>query len=320
LFQRGSPPPSLRTCLAALDLRSPVILASGILGYSFEIFERIIEAGAGAVVSKSIGVNPRVGYANPTVVEVDCGYLNAVGLAGPGYRAFCSEMTKYDAKELPIIVSLFGSTPQEFKTMAEEIEKHHAIAYELNLSCPHVGKVGTEVGEDDELVEKIIKSVKRTTTKPVFAKLSPMFMHIEEKAKVAVEAGADGITAINTIKAMGFDIDLGIPLLSNEVGGLSGKAIKSVGVRCVYEIAGAVDVPVIGCGGVETWEDAIEYFIAGASAVQVGTAISVHSIEIFRELNKGISDYLALKGIKDIAGLVGNYRRTRKDSGGKTIQ
>jgi dihydroorotate dehydrogenase (NAD+) catalytic subunit len=138
-----------------------------------------------------------------------------------------------------------------------------------------------------------------------------MFMHIDEQAKVAVEAGADGITAINTMKAMAFDLELGIPVLSNEVGGLSGQSIKSVGVRCVYEISRAVEVPVVGCGGISRWQDAVEYIIAGASAVQIGTAIAYGSIDLFHEINTGIASYLEKKKIKMVGDLVASYSKKR---------
>jgi dihydroorotate dehydrogenase (NAD+) catalytic subunit len=286
-----------------LRMRNPTMLASGILGISYEVFRRIYEAGAGAIVSKSISVEPREGYRNPTVVAVQCGYLNAVGLSNPGIEAFAKEIA--DNTTIPLVVNLVGSTEDEFAKMVRKLDGLNIIAYELNLSCPHVEKVGLEVGDDPELVHGIIKSMKSSTSKPVMAKVGLGASDIIETSRVSKEAGADAITCMNTIRAMAINVETGIPFLSNKIGGLSGHAIKPVAVRCVYEISKEVRIPVIGCGGVSSWEDAVEFMLAGASAVQLGSVLADKWLNTFRSITNGIASYLERKGMKSVRELVG---------------
>lgn len=289
--------------IAGLSIRNPTMLASGILGISYEVFKRVYEAGAGAIVSKSISVEPMEGYKNPTVVSVECGYLNAVGLSNPGVDAFVKEIEKNDS--VPIIVNLVGSAEDEFVSMVKKFDNLNILAYELNLSCPHVAKVGLEVGDDPELVSRVVKSMKSSTKKPVIVKVGLGASDIVETARVSRDAGADAITAINTIRAMTVDIETGMPVLSNRIGGLSGKAIKPVAVRCVYEISKNVGLPVIGCGGVYSWEDAVEFMLAGASAVQMGSVIGEKWLDAFKNITNGLGSYLAKKGMKSASELVG---------------
>jgi len=289
--------------IAGLIIRNPTMLASGILGISYEVFKRVYEAGAGAIVSKSISVEPMEGYKNPTVVSVECGYINAVGLSNPGVDAFVKEIANNDS--VPIIVNLVGSTEDEFVSMVKKFDNLNILAYELNLSCPHVAKVGLEVGDDHELVSRIVKSMKSNTKKPVIVKVGLGASDIVETARVSRDAGADAITAINTIRAMTIDIETGMPVLSNRIGGLSGKAIKPVAVRCVYEISKNVGLPVIGCGGVYSWEDAVEFMLAGASAVQMGSVIGEKWFDAFKNVTKGLGSYLAKRGMKSASELVG---------------
>ena len=289
--------------IAGLIIRNPTMLASGILGISYEVFKRVYEAGAGAIVSKSISVEPMEGYKNPTVVSVECGYINAVGLSNPGVDAFVKEIANNDS--VPIIVNLVGSTEDEFVSMVKKFDNLNILAYELNLSCPHVAKVGLEVGDDHELVSRIVRSMKSNTEKPVIVKVGLGASDIVETARVSRDAGADAITAINTIRAMTIDIETGMPVLSNRIGGLSGKAIKPVAVRCVYEISKDVGLPVIGCGGVYSWEDAVEFMLAGASAVQMGSVIGEKWFDAFKNVTKGLGSYLAKRGMKSTSELVG---------------
>ena len=289
--------------IAGLSLRNPTMLASGILGISYEVFKRVYEAGAGAIVSKSISVEPLEGYKNPTVVSVECGYINAVGLSNPGVDAFVKEIRNNDS--VPIIVNLVGSAEDEFVSMVKKFDNLNILAYELNLSCPHVARVGLEVGDDHELVSRIVRSMKSSTKKPVIVKVGLGATDIVETARVSRDAGADAITAINTIRAMTINIETGMPLLSNRIGGLSGRAIKPVAVRCVYEISKNVGLPVIGCGGVSTWEDAVEFMLAGASAVQMGSIIGEKWLDAFKNITKGLGSYLAKKGMMSVGELVG---------------
>lgn len=291
--------------VGGLRLRNPIILASGILGHSTEVFERIYNAGAAAVIGKSVSLQPREAYKAPAVVEVDCGYLNAIGLGNPGAEAFAQEIRKVSAKKIPIIASLFGADPADFEKMAKILDDAGAVAFELNLSCPHVKGVGTEVGHDPQLVSAIVKAVKKSTAKPVFAKVSPGMETMLQTAKAAEEAGADGITATNTIRAMAIDIESGVPYLSNKFGGLSGDALHPVAVRCVYEIAEHVKIPIIGCGGIDDWQDAVEFILAGASAIEIGTVLAYKPVSIIEEILNGIEGYMGRKGYRKVSDFVG---------------
>ncbi len=295
----------LATEIAGLNLANPTMLASGILGYTGLSLKSVIEAGAGAVVTKSLGLEPRIGYPNPTVVQVDCGLLNAMGLPNPGISHFKGEMKELKNTGVPIILSIYGYTSEEFTAVAETAVKLGADAIELNVSCPHIKKAGAEIGCDPLLLTEIVKEVKENVDKPVIVKLTPNVTNMAEIGQAAEKAGADAITAINTIKAMNIEIETGRPLLANKFGGLSGPAIKPIAIRCVYDIYSSVEVPVIGCGGISTWQDAIEFILAGASAVQIGTAIAFNGVKVFSSVAKGIDKYLERKNIKNIKEVVG---------------
>lgn len=299
--------PDLSVLIGPIRLERPAMLASGILGISLEVFERIHKSGAGAVVTKSLSKEPWEGYPNPTIVGIKGGYLNAVGLSNPGAPYFAKMISKNT--EVPIIVSLVGSLEDEFEFMVKQFEGIKVVAYELNLSCPHVEKVGLEVGDDPNLVTKIVKRIKSTTKVPVIAKVGLGTTDYLDTVGAAIEGGADAITAINTIRAMGIDVETQRPLLSHKIGGLSGAAIKPVAVRCVYEIASKYDIPVIGCGGVSSWDDAVEFILAGASAVQVGSAIGDKWLDVFSEINDGIANYMKKKGFSKIQEMVGLAKR-----------
>ncbi len=291
--------------ICGLELVNPTMLASGILGYTGLSLKSVIEAGAGAVVTKSLGLEPRNGYPNPTVVQVDCGLLNAMGLPNPGISHFGEELKELKNTGVPIILSIYGFSSEEFGKVAETAVNLGADALELNVSCPHVEKAGAEIGCDASLLAEVVGEVKGRVEKPVFVKLTPNVADIGEVAGAAVEAGADAITAVNTVKAMAIEIETGRPLLANKFGGLSGPAIKPIAVRCVYDVFRSVDVPVIGCGGITNWQDAVEFMLAGASAVQIGTAIAFNGVEVFSSVARGIDAYLKKKGYKNVKELVG---------------
>ena len=295
----------LVTEVCGLELVNPTMLASGILGYTGLSLKSVIEAGAGAVVTKSLGLEPRTGYPNPTVVQVDCGLLNAMGLPNPGISHFGEELKELKDTGVPVIVSIYGFSSEEFAKVAETAVKLGADALELNVSCPHVKKAGAEIGCDASLLMEVVEGVKKRVDKPVFVKLTPNVASIGEMAKVAVEAGADAITAVNTVKAMAVEIETARPILANKFGGLSGPAIKPIAVRAVYDIYRAVDVPVVGCGGIASWQDAVEFMLAGASAVQIGTAIAYKGPKIFSSITRGIDTYLKKKGYKNVKEIVG---------------
>ncbi len=301
--------PSLSTSIGTLTLERPTILASGILGISLDIFERLYRSGAGAVVTKSLSKEPWEGYVNPTIFSVKGGgWLNAVGLANPGATEFSNMISK--SHDVPIIVSLVGSTEDDFDFMVKQFESCKISAYELNLSCPHVAKVGLEVGDDVELVKKIVKKVKLNTNVPVIAKVGLGTTNYLDTVGAACEAGADGITAINTIRAMAIDVETQKPILSNKIGGLSGTPIKPIAVRCVYEISSKFDVPIIGCGGISTWQDAVEFILAGASAVQFGSVLGEHWTEVFAEINNGIKNYMEKNGYSKMSEMIGNAKKS----------
>ena len=300
----------LATEIAGLKLANPTILAAGVLGLTGSFLRKVAKAGAGAVVTKSLGLKPREGYPNPTVVQVDCGLLNAMGLPNPGVRHFGEEIKEVKETRVPVIVSIYAFSSEEFAKAAEVAVDVGADALELNVSCPHVEKTGAEIGSDPELVTKVVRKVKNKVDEPVFVKLTPNVANIVEVAKAAVEAGADAITAINTVRAMAIEIETTRPLLANKIGGLSGPAIRPIAVRCVYEIYREVDVPVIGCGGITDSRDAVEFILAGASAIQIGSAIAFKGLRVFKSVTRGIDDYVKKKDfgrVKDIVGLSHRY-------------
>jgi len=300
----------LATEIAGLKLANPTMLAAGILGLTGSSLRSVVEAGAGAVVTKSLGLKPREGYLNPTVVQVDCGLLNAMGLPNPGVRHFNEEIKEVKETEVPVIVSIYAFSSEEFAKAAEVAVDMGADALELNVSCPHVEETGAEIGSDPELVAEVVRKVKNKVNKPVFVKLTPNVANIVEVAKAAVRAGADAITAINTVRAMAIEIETTRPFLANKIGGLSGPAIKPIAVRCIYEIYREVDVPVIGCGGITDWRDAVEFMLAGASTVQIGTAIAFKGLRVFKSVTRGVDAYVRKKGfrsVKDIVGLAQNF-------------
>ena len=295
----------IATEIAGLKLGNPTMLAAGILGYTGLSMKRVIDAGAGAVVTKSMGLEPRTGYPNPTVVQTDCGLLNAMGLPNPGISHFKEEMKELQKLEVPTIFSIYGFSAEDFAKVATAAVEIGADAIELNVSCPNVKKAGAQIGADSSLLIEIVKKVKKQVNKPVFVKLTPNVTDITEIAKAAEKSGADAITAINTVKAMAIDIETGRPILANKFGGLSGPAIKPIAVRCVYDVYSSVDVPVLGCGGITCWQDAVEFMLAGASAVQIGTAIAFKDLDVFSSVTKGIEAYLERKGFKNIKEIVG---------------
>jgi len=295
----------LRTQIANLIMPNPTMLASGILGISAETLLEVAEAGAGAVVTKSIGLKPNSGYSNPTVIQVECGFLNAVGLPNPGIRKFAEEIRKLKKLKVPLIISIFGFSPSEYAEVASVAAEAGADALELNLSCPHVKGTGSEIGQDPDMIKLTVKAVKNRVNKPIFVKLTPNTAHVATLAEAAASAGADAITAINTVRAMAIDVETFKPILANRFGGLSGAAIKPIAIRCVYEIYEAVNVPIIGCGGIRTWKDAVEFMLAGASAIQIGSAIALEGLSIFSSICHGISAYLERKGFRSVNEIVG---------------
>ena len=291
--------------MASLQLKNPTMLASGIMDEDAGSMQRIINCGAGAIVTKSIGLKSREGYPNPTLIELDCGVLNAMGLPNPGINNYSEEIKEIKHLNAPVIISIYGANANEFVKLSRLIQDYDVDALELNLSCPHAKGYGLEIGSDPDVVKEITSNVKDNVSVPVFVKLSPNVTNIVELAKAAESAHADGIVAINTVKAMKIDIKVKMPILSNKIGGYSGKAIKPIGVRCVYEIAENVDIPIVGVGGITTGEDAIEYFMAGATAVQIGTGIYYEGLDIFKKVCNEIKSWMKDHNYKKLSELTG---------------
>jgi dihydroorotate dehydrogenase (NAD+) catalytic subunit len=293
--------------VGGLRLSNPTILASGVLSNG-PLLKQAALAGAGAVVTKSLTVKRRDGSATPVVVGTRAGFLNNVGLANPGYAEFLEHDLPI-AKEggVPVIVSTAGFSWQEFVEICVRAEEAGADAVELNLSCPNVEGGGIEFGRDPEISAKVVGEVRKKVDIPLFAKLG-LTDRIAEVGRAVQKAGADGVVAINTITGMAIDIEARRPVLAGIYGGLSGPAIHPVAVRCIHQLHERLEIPVIGCGGVESWRDVVEFILAGASAVQVGSAVAIGGLSVFREICKGIEDYMKRKRFKSIRGMVGKLK------------
>ncbi len=296
---------SLEVDLAGIPLRNPTMLASGFLDETGGSMLRVHRAGAGAVVTKSIGPEPRLGYPNPTVVPLDVGLLNAVGLPNPGIEEYRAEVEVALRGGAIVIGSVYGKDADEYAAVAKRMAGYGVAAVELNLSCPHAKGLGTEIAQHEDAVREFTEAVKAKVNVPIFPKLSPNVSDIARFAEAAEDGGADGVTAINTVKAMAIAPELKMPVLANRVGGLSGPPIRPIGVRCVYEIYDAVGIPVVGVGGIENGHDALEYILAGARAVQIGTAILDRGLDVFNTVAKELTALLDRIGAASVRDAVG---------------
>lgn len=290
--------------IGKITLNNPTMLAAGIMGSAASSLRRIMSCGAGAVVTKSIGLLPREGHQGPVLAEVPGGYLNALGLPNMGL-AFLDELETLSAEEerTPIIVSLFGDCADDFVELAEKFCQY-ADALELNLSCPHAHGYGIEVGAEPAAVEVITNSVSKNVEIPIWVKLTPNVTDITALGQAAEKGGADAVVAINTVKAMAIDVESATPVLGNVFGGLSGSAIKPIAVKCVYDLYSALNIPIIGVGGIRNYEDALEFIMAGARAVQIGSAVAT-DLSVFEHVAVGIDRYLSTKGLtlEDAVGI-----------------
>ncbi len=267
--------PDMKVQLAGIELVNPIIAASGTFGYGIEFEEIVSLERIGGFVTKGLSIQPMAGHPPPRILQTAAGMLNAIGLQNVGVEEFI-------AKKLPLlrkyrntccIVNVFGYTVHDYIRVIEQLNHAEGIgAYELNVSCPNVHAGGMTFGADASSLEYLIKLAKAVSKRPLIVKLSPNVTSIAKMAKVAADAGADSVSLVNTFLAMSIDVETRKPRLSNVTGGLSGPAIKPIALRMVYEVAQAVTIPVIGMGGILTPEDAVEFMLAGASAVQVGTA------------------------------------------------
>jgi dihydroorotate dehydrogenase (NAD+) catalytic subunit len=268
--------------LGGVVLDNHLLLAAGILGTTGSSLSRVLSSGAGGVVTKSIGPHPKDGHAGPCLIVLEDGLLNAMGLPNPS-KEFVDEITSLQKK--PVIASIFGGNPAEFSLVAGWFEGRVA-GFELNLSCPHAEGYGAAIGTDPALVEACTRSVSNTGV-PAWVKLTPNVTDITAIGKAAERGGASAIVAINTVKAMRISTGLQRPVLGNRYGGLSGSAVFPIAVRCVYELYEACTLPIIGCGGVATADNVIEMMMAGASAVEIGSAV-YNDVKIFETIKAAL--------------------------------
>jgi len=293
----------LEVNISGLNLKSPFILASGILGVSFSSMKKLMDAGFGAITTKSIGPKPRIGYKNPSIIEIFPGtFLNSVGLGNPGIDYFISEIKEIKANNIPLIVSVFGDTNELYLEVALKAQEAGADAIEINISCPHAEV--SSIGINKDLTFDLTKLLKEKLSIPLFVKLNPNVTDICEIALAAQEGGADAVIAINTLAAMLIDINTMRPILSHGSGGLSGRAIHPIAVKKVYDLYKILNIPIIGCGGISNWEDAVEFFLAGATSLQIGTSL-YQGFDIVKKINKGIREYLELNKFKNISEIKG---------------
>jgi len=291
--------------ITGIRLKNPTILAAGIMGTTGASLIRVANKGAGAVVTKSVGPEPKEGHKNPSMIDLGYGFLNAMGLPNPSYPDFKSELAiAKNQTDTPVIASIFGSTEEEFVDVAMGLADSKPDAFELNVSCPHALGYGASVGTNPDAVESITKTVRDAVDVPVWVKLTPNVTDIVTIGEAAQRGGADAVVAINTVKGMAIDINSGYPILGNRFGGLSGRAVKPVALKCVYDLYTALDISIIGVGGVYTWEDAIEMMMAGASAVQIGSAV-YEGLEVFSSISTGIEKFISEKEYSDITDIIG---------------
>jgi dihydroorotate dehydrogenase (NAD+) catalytic subunit len=293
-----------------LLLKNPVLTASGTFGYGMEYAELFDIQQLGAIVCKGTTLRPRPGNPQPRLAETHSGVLNSIGLQNIGVEALIKEIAPVWADwKVPVIVNIAGETIEEYAQVASRLDKVPGVAaLEVNISCPNVAAGGLEFGTRPQLAAEVVAAVKAATSLPVIVKLSPNVTDICEMGVAVAQAGTDALTAINTLKGMTIDIKRRRPLLGNRRGGLSGPAIKPVALYMVYELAGVVDIPLIGCGGIASAEDALEFIMAGADAVQVGTA-GFTNPEVALEVISGIETFMEREGVKSLSDLIGVARR-----------
>ena len=301
--------PNVSVDIGGIKLKNPVMTASGTFGYGAEFDDLIDLNRLGGIIVKGLSLEPSKGNPPPRIIETSCGMLNAIGLENVGIDAFIDKKLPFlKTINAPVIVNIYGKSIAEYARLAARIDDVADIAgVELNISCPNVKTGGVAFGVDPDVAEKVVEQVRKNTSKPLMVKLSPNVTDIVMIAERVESGGADSISLINTITGMAVDLRAGKPVLANITGGLSGPAIKPVALRMVWQVAGAVNIPVIGIGGIMTAKDALEFIVVGAVAVQVGTANFVNPAATM-DIIDGITDYLIENEIDDIASLTGSLR------------
>lgn len=302
-------PSDLTTNIGGIRLRNPVMTASGTFGYAREFETYVNLDRLGGIIVKGLSLTPSKGNRPPRIVETACGMLNAIGLENVGIEAFISEKLPFLMRlSTPVFVNIYGRSVEEYAALAERIEDVDGIVgVEVNISCPNVKAGGVAFGVDSDAAGEVTSAVRAKTSKPLIVKLSPNVTDITAIARRVADEGADALSLINTITGMAIDVNKRRPVLANITGGLSGPAIKPVALRMVWQVCQAVDVPVIGIGGIITARDALEFLIAGAAAVQVGTANFVNP-RATMDIIAGIADYLEANEINRLSDLIGSLK------------
>lgn len=302
-------PPNLAIELAGISLKNPVMVASGTFGYGEEYAQLVDLNRLGAIVAKTITLKPRLGNEPPRMVETASGVLNSIGLQNVGIDAFINEKLPFFREyDVPLIVSIAGETTDEYVRLAKTLQGEKITGLELNLSCPNI-KYDRKLmfAQDAQATHQVVSRVRKATSLPLMVKLSPNVTDIASIAKMCEEAGADGVSLINTFTGMAIDIENRKPILHQITGGLSGPAIKPIALRMVYEVHKTVKIPIIGIGGIMTAGDALEFIIAGAKAVAIGTGNFVDSLTPIKVID-GIREYMVKNKIKDIKSIVGSLK------------
>ncbi len=301
--------PNMSVDIAGIKLRNPVMTASGTFGYGREFADYLDLERIGAMITKGLSLKPKAGNPTPRIVETPGGMLNAIGLQNVGIDAFIEEKLPFlRTVDTPVIVNLYGNSLEEYGELAERIDAIPEVAgIEVNISCPNVKQGGIVFGTDPAAAYEVVKLVRDSTIKPLIVKLSPNVTDIVAMARACVDAGAEALSLINTLTGMAIDLAKRRPILANVTGGLSGPAIKPVALRMVWQVSKAVDVPLIGIGGIMNATDALEFILAGATAVQVGTANFLNP-SAAQEIAEGMELWLVENGVADVNELIGSLR------------
>jgi len=298
--------PDMSVELAGIKMRNPVMTASGTFGYGAEFGDYMDLESIGAMITKGLSLRPKAGNATPRIVETPGGMLNAIGLQNVGVDAFISQKLPYLSRvATPVIVNLYGNTLEEYGEVASRLDGLDGVAgIEVNISCPNVKQGGIVFGTDPQAAREVVRLVKKNTSKPVIVKLSPNVTDVVLMAKACADAGADALSLINTLTGMAIDLERRRPVLSNVTGGLSGPAIKPVALRMVWQVAKSVQLPIIGIGGIMNARDALEFILAGATAVEVGTA-SFLDPSAAQTIAREMEQYLVDHNIESVASMIG---------------
>ena len=298
--------PDMSVALAGIRMRNPVMTASGTFGYGAEFAEYMDLESIGAMITKGLSLRPKAGNATPRIVETPGGMLNAIGLQNVGVDAFIAQKLPYLSKvATPVIVNLYGNTLEEYGEVASRLDGLAGVAgIEVNISCPNVKQGGIVFGTDPQAAREVVRLVKKNTSKPLIVKLSPNVTDVVLMAKACADAGADALSLINTLTGMAIDLERRRPVLSNVTGGLSGPAIKPVALRMVWQVAKSVQLPIVGIGGIMNARDALEFILAGATAVEVGTA-SFLDPSAAQKIAQEMEQYLVDHKIGSISSMIG---------------